>query len=244
MVGDGFPGEARPLDPTKLVSFTASGPKGEAKIANKPGDEPAATLKPDTDGVYVLGYRSTNSRVVLDGPKFETYLKDKGLETIVEDRAARKESQREGRELYSRCAKSVVVVGTATSATSQALTKPLGLPLEVIPITDLTDKTAASAGQEIKFRLLREAKPIENLLVEAYAAGDVKPTLKTRTDAKGEVTFKLDKPGMWLISTVSMHRAPAGQDAEWESIWSSLTFDLAKSEAETPAKTAPAKQQN
>ena len=42
----------------------------------------------------------------------------------------------------------------------------------------------------------------------------------------GRVRFRLQPGGMWLVKTVHMVRAPGGSNAEWESIWASLTFEV------------------
>jgi hypothetical protein len=36
----------------------------------------------------------------------------------------------------------------------------------------------------------------------------------------------LGQPGLWRISAVHMTRAPDGVDAEWDSLWASLTFEM------------------
>jgi uncharacterized GH25 family protein len=50
--------------------------------------------------------------------------------------------------------------------------------------------------------------------------------LRLRSDAKGRVTFKLPKRGVWLIKSVQMIPAPPASNADWESLWASLTFEL------------------
>jgi len=47
-----------------------------------------------------------------------------------------------------------------------------------------------------------------------------------RTDREGRVTFRLARPGVWLIKAVYMKEAPSGVDTDWESIWASLTFEV------------------
>jgi hypothetical protein len=42
----------------------------------------------------------------------------------------------------------------------------------------------------------------------------------------------MEEPGVWMITTIHMVRAAAGLDAEWESFWASLTFEI------PPAATA------
>ena len=45
-----------------------------------------------------------------------------------------------------------------------------------------------------------------------------------RSDADGRVAFRVHSGGMWLIKAVHMIPAAAGSDAQWESLWASLTF--------------------
>lgn len=47
-----------------------------------------------------------------------------------------------------------------------------------------------------------------------------------RTDSDGKASFELSQPGMYVINAVRMTRAKGRDDVEWESTWSSLTFEL------------------
>ena len=50
--------------------------------------------------------------------------------------------------------------------------------------------------------------------------------LKYRTFFSDEfIIFNLPKNGVWLIKSVQLIPAPAGSDADWESLWASLTFE-------------------
>ena len=56
--------------------------------------------------------------------------------------------------------------------------------------------------------------------------------LALRTGKDGRVRFRLPRGGMWLIKAVHMIPAPPASNADWESLWASLTFEL-------PAAPAP-----
>ena len=73
-------------------------------------------------------------------------------------------------------------------------------------------------------RLLYQGVPLEGALVMALSQAD-KPAQHARTDRDGRVVFPLDR-GVWLIKAVHMIPATAGSGADWESIWSSLTFKV------------------
>jgi uncharacterized GH25 family protein len=52
--------------------------------------------------------------------------------------------------------------------------------------------------------------------------------LKLHTDKDGRVVFRLNKPGIWLITSVHMMPRPLLSRGDWESFWASLTFELPK----------------
>jgi hypothetical protein len=48
-----------------------------------------------------------------------------------------------------------------------------------------------------------------------------------QSDRDGRAAFKIEEPGAWLVKAVHMVPAPAGSNADWESFWASLTFEIA-----------------
>ena len=54
---------------------------------------------------------------------------------------------------------------------------------------------------------------------------DASARIRIRSDKSGRVTLNLPKNGVWMIKSVQMVPAPAGTDADWESMWASLTFE-------------------
>ena len=48
------------------------------------------------------------------------------------------------------------------------------------------------------------------------------------TTSDGRVALPLEGARRWLVTAVHMRPAPAGSDADWESFWASLTFELAE----------------
>jgi hypothetical protein len=40
------------------------------------------------------------------------------------------------------------------------------------------------------------------------------------------VSLPLDAAGTWLVKAVHMTRTPAGSEADWESLWAPLTFEV------------------
>ena len=52
-----------------------------------------------------------------------------------------------------------------------------------------------------------------------------KESLRARTDKDGRIVLPVSS-GMWLLKSVYMERAAAGSGADWESVWSALTFKV------------------
>lgn len=239
LVGDGYVGESRPRDPTKLDKFVLATPDGEVKVMGKDGLDPAGFVRIGTAGTYVMGYRSKNTRVVLSGEKFEKYLVEKGLDEAAASRKSSGKTAEDGRERFSRCAKSIISVGDKTGS---GWDHEFKFPLEIVPSAD---PYTLHAGDSLSIKVLADGKPAENMLIEAWVSGKAGTAATARTGKDGTATFKLEQKGEWLFNTVKMTPVTeAGADVEWESLWASLTFDLADKPAETkaekPAEPVPA----
>ena len=174
-------------------------------------------------------YRSRPSFLELPAEKFETYLVEEGLERIVAMRRERGESAQAGREAYSRCAKSLVCTGPGEGA---GATAKLGLPLELVLERD---PSARARGEPLALQLLFQDRPVEGVLVGCASESEPGRELRARTDAEGRVRFEGVDAGVWLVHAVHMVRAEAGVDADWESFWASLTFEVSP----CPAPGAP-----
>jgi len=213
-VGQEWIGDPVARDTSVIEKFFVRDNSGDRAIAGFEGRDPAGLLRIEKAGGAIVGYRSKPQRLELPPEKFEQYLRDEGLERIAAIRAQRGESKKPSHEIYSRCAKSLLVAGDGATK----FDKPLGFRYEIVPL-----KMTADA---IEVRVLYESKPLAGVLVTAMHRDDASLRLKVRSDANGRVTFKLPKRGVWMIKSVQMISAPPGSNAEWESLWASLTFEL------------------
>ena len=238
-VGDGFPGEPVARNPQKLERFTSirADDGAETPIAGVDGKTPAGIVNFGQPGRYLLVFRSKHSFTSLPADKFESYLKDEGLQHIIELRKQRNQSAAEGKEAYSRCSKSLIQVDAfnakgdvGNTPTDPAVKLPgadrtTGLKLEIVAETSPFE---TRAGVDFSFKVLFDGKPLPNVLVRAQrkSAADRNAAQTVRSDADGLVSLKLADAGVWLISAVHMLPAGSGVEADWESWWASLTFEL------------------
>ncbi|MCC7293145.1 MAG: DUF4198 domain-containing protein [Phycisphaerales bacterium] len=227
-VGEHFKGEPVPRDPARIERFVMLGPEGERPVAGKEGDEPAGMTRAGQAGVHAIGYVTYGVHLELEAEKFESYLKEKGFDRIIEERARLGESKKAGREEYSRSVKSLVRAGDAGA---DGFDRALGLPLELAPVQN---PFAVKTGDKIAFKLLLNGKPLAGALVDAMSkrGESTTPPQSARTDERGEVAFTLGEPGTWLLCAVHMERSTS-EKAEWRSTWTSLTFETSVPSATT-----------
>jgi len=85
--------------------------------------------------------------------------------------------------------------------------------------------TLPAGTRELPLRVLFEGKPLAHAKLVAQCEGDPGRELAARSDAEGRVRLRLDRPGRWMVKTVHMVRPPGVPDADWESLWASLSFE-------------------
>lgn len=210
LVGQGFAGDTVPRDPERIEQFVLAASGGVAPVVGLRGADPAGTVRVGERGGATLLYRGAPQPITLDAAKFESYLREEGLEHVVQARAALGKSSVPGRERYGRCAKALLEVGGISGPGSQAL----GCPFEIVPLE--------AAGSTVPVQLLWKGAPAKGVLVHARRKEAPGQVWSARTDARGRVTVPLGASGFWLLTAVHMAPAPKGADADWISEWASL----------------------
>lgn len=226
-VGLGFDAEPVARDSKAIEAFFVAGPNGRQEVIGRDGFNPAGLFRVTAPGTLVVGYRSKPSPLKLDAAAFEKYLKEEGLERIVDARARSGRSAADGVEVFSRSVKSLLLAGDGPRDGHDRI---LGLTLELIPERH---PAALPADGRMPLRLLYQGKPLEGALVVALSQAS-KPARQARSDRNGRVVLAVDS-GVWMIKAVHMVPAPAGSGADWESVWSSLTFKASTTAAGTAA---------
>lgn len=218
-VGQNLIGDPLPRDSARIREFVVADSSGRRPLIGHDGDDPAGVLRVAAPGLLVIGYHSHPSVVTEASQQFERYLAEEGLDAIAAERA-RSGATDSVRELFSRCAKSLVLSGPAGADQAD---RALGFTLELVAERN---PYGARAGDELPVRLTYEGRPLAGALVVAINRDDPAGKLAARSDGDGRVRFVLPRGGFWLIKAVHMIPAPAGADAQWQSFWASLTFDL------------------
>ncbi len=233
--GDGFMGEPVPRDPARIESFELVGPRGTAPVLGRSGSV-TGFARPEAPGLHLISCHSGRFRNELPADAFEAYLREKGLDSVAKLRAERGERGRAGREVYSRCAKALVWAGDPSARHPAEGAPPsdraLGLPLEIVAEGN---PCGLRAGDWLGIRLLHHGSPLPGATIVALGQADPTRPIASVTDAEGRTRFRLTVPGAWMITSVHMIEAPRDAQADWESYWASLTFEVPGPEAQGAA---------
>src|SRR5262249_36515216 len=152
--------------------------------------------------------------------KFNQYLAEEGLDAVAAQRAQSKTTRAEAREQFSRCAKSLVVIGGDVNAAQHD--RALGFTLELVAERN---PYLLAPGDVLPLQLLYRGQPLAGALVVAMNRLDPAAKVSARTDASGRVRLRIGRDGLWLIKAVHMIAAPDRSQADWASYWASLTFE-------------------
>ncbi len=218
-VGQHFKGDTLPRLDDWIVRFDYHDATGLHPVPGELGDDPAGYL-PRVEGITVVAYQSRPNTVELKPAKFHGYLRDEGLEWVIEERERLGEQEQPVREWYTRDAKALI---EPAGAGGDGWSYQFGLPLELVP---LRDPYRLRVGETLPLQLLYQGAGLPGVLVVAYRDKAPEHKIRGRTDAEGKVALLLDGEGVWLIKAVHMIRASESDEGyQWGSFWASLTFE-------------------
>ncbi len=105
-------------------------------------------------------------------------------------------------------AKTAVTIGQASG-----FERPMPVSLEIVP---LKSPAALQAGETLPVRVLFQGKPLPDVEIKATHDQWQDPKemfpVQGKTDAQGEYTLRIDKPGRWLLAVY--HKTPYHDLAE------------------------------
>ena len=218
--------QERKLQLAKTPSFRlhTTGATSDLLAGAKDDALPAARFTAAQAGGYLVAMERNASFIELEAKKFESYLKDEGLERIVVDREKRDETEKPGRERYARCLKIYVPMG-AMPAGDDTYRKVVGHLLEIVP---QRDPATLRPGERLPVAVTFAGKPLADATIALLnRSGALTGAQRAKTDAAGRAEFVVWERGLWVVRMVHMIRAPAGdKQADWESTWGAYSFVL------------------
>jgi uncharacterized GH25 family protein len=226
-VGHGPFRQRSPIPLNRITRFEAIAPNGTAidlraslHLADSTEDGDVRFLNP---GAYVLVLETDDrAQSHLPAIRFNDYLKTEGLALALEQRERTHRMDAAGSENYSRHAKAIVQVGTADTGSQAAVTKPLGLPLEIVPERN---PYALPHPATLPIRVIYQGRPLPGALVKlTNLEHDAAPLEMHRTDLAGRATFNMPNEGSWLLNVIWTQPLSQSRETDFETIFSSLSF--------------------
>lgn len=230
LVGESFLGEPSEGKKNRIVQYVhlANGVKEDLAPGLSNDHYGVANVKLTTPGTHLIAFANTPKFLEMRADSFLLYLKEDGLDDIIQARQQQGDTLKRSRELYQRCVKTLIQAGNKPDNTFAANT---GMPLEIMPIQN---PYAMKPGQMADFQILFGQKPLPAVLVRYWnrTATNQLHQEQQRADAQGYVRFRL-RAGSNMVSLVRMvpYAEPTsagpravGPTADWVSYWGSLTF--------------------
>lgn len=238
-VGDGPLRQRSPIPLHRIARFDAVGPSGDAIDMRA---TLAATAKQDVvfdaPGTYVLTLGTDDHAYShQSAERFNAYLEVAGLTPALDRRVHEHEMHADGFERYSRAAKSIVLVGAPGSQAH--VTRPSGLPLEIVPIVSPYSEPRPAS---FPVRILYEGSVLPGALVKLIdLEQDLAVVDARRSDSGGVATFAMPRRGSWLVSVVWTKPLANASDADFATIFASLTFGVGATFEQLPGtdRTSP-----
>ncbi|MGX5219076.1 DUF4198 domain-containing protein [Pseudomonas segetis] len=223
-VGPTWPGVQTPRIDNLVNWFKAKDAQGEWNVAGRDRTLAVGNFTTRSPGATLVGMRTNSAHLELSASEFNKYLSEEGLTEVIKTRERFGLSDSPGRENFSRCAKSIILV----DGQSQGYDQQIGLPLELVL---QTDPLALDSDKPFGIQLLFNGEPLPNTLIKAQLKAEPPIELSATSDSQGRVTFKLPQEGLWLFNAVHMEPS-VEDDSDWESLWASLTVQLSNNNSE------------
>lgn len=222
VIGTHFDGFSSPYTPDEIDAFGLIDTAGTTPITGRFGDMPAGQFVAAQAGLSLLYHQTTASYVTYTKPeKFISFAVEKGFADVVARYQRQTAENFQLIEKYRRFAKSLVMVGSASGQDQL-----LGLEMELVA---LTNPYQQPVSKEFTVAVYESGMPRPGVQVTVFirhTPNDVEKKI-IMADSRGQVHLALLPGRQYLFDSVklqSIKDADTRKNAQWESLWASLTF--------------------
>ena len=226
-VGHGPFRQRSPIPARRITRFEAIAPGGAVVDLHESlrlgGTTEDGEFRLEDPGTYVLVLQTDDrAQSHLPSIRFNDYLKVEGLTPALEQRARLHQMDADGSERYSRCTKSLVHAGSSAEGSQEHVTRPVGLPLEIVPEAS---PYSVPRSATLPVRVIYAGRPLAGALVKLTdLKNDASPLEMHQTDRDGRATFPMPTSGTWLLNVIWTKVLPRSDEADFETVFSSLSF--------------------
>ena len=213
------------IDRKRILMMKSDGPNGQIDLKPLLGEAgDGADVAPvfAAKGVHVVVMETNHAVSDLPAGKFTDYAKTEGLTPVLKYRRRSGTTKSNGREIYSRRAKALIRVGEGNGLPDLRATRPTGLTLEIVPEKD---PYALGKSRILPIRVIYDGKALAGATVKlSNLSSDEKPIAVRKTDKNGKAVFRIPENGNWLLNVVWTKPISGRPDADFDTIFSSMTF--------------------
>ena len=206
---------------SETAGLKQSTPSGEQDI---PDVDDNPVLHPDQEGTWMIGYESVVNYIQIEPDIFNKYIFLEGYTNAQNAREQSGTQKTKGRERYTRYLKTILQIGEPR--TENAL-KPIGHRIEIIP---LKNPYSLHLNEDLDVRVVYEGSPLPNHKVMAtyisYSDIPEDYAQTVLTDQDGIARFRINQKAIWMIRSNVMIPRVNDPNADWESFWANLTFQM------------------
>ncbi len=219
--GDEFPKSDSLLGEFRIASFNQYSATEQIPLTGflADGKSLTAEMKAPSRGTVVLGLATKPRLVRLKADEFNEYLKEEGLLRVLEQRERRGETADAVVERYTKWAKAILAVGEGDDSWQ----KNTGMRIEIVPEYD---PCGIKVGEALSVRVFFDNKPLSGSTLVGARAGGPPRELEAVTDDEGRARLTISEAGRWYIRTIHMIRLVDDPETQWESFWTTLTFEV------------------
>lgn len=222
MVGESFTGEQWDLKKHKveLLDWHTATSKTDltSQIKNVKGFRLLQKLP--AEGTQLFAMKSNAAYIELPAEKFNEYLKEDGLDDVLEERKKKNLLNRPSTENYTRFTKLLLQAGNTKDDTYK---KNVGFRIEIIP---QSNPYTLKSGDYLQCLVLFEGKPLPHALVKVWSRLNNTTFLQNiYTEKDGMIKFPISTKGAWMVSTVKMISSDL-PTSQYHSLWGSLVFGI------------------
>ena len=220
--GMDFPNSLNPVTPDRVTQFILAGKTGKKDLTNLSVQENSliTTCTFEKPGTYVLAVALKPKKIKLTAEEFNEYLLHDGLPNVYEFRKKEGILDKDAIEHYAKYPKTIIQVGNQLDQTA---VKPLNLPVEIVP---QVNPYGLKLGDKLPISVFFNGNPLPNAeLAWSFPGQGEKFAGTVVTDKNGKVTIPLTKAGPHVIRLTHMEWVKKPTH-EWESFWTSLTFEV------------------
>lgn len=223
---DLFPKSESAIDPDRIAEFSLlqAGRRRRPAEYRVEGASLTTEVELSATGTLLAALTLHPRLIRLEPEKFLHYLLEEESHNVIALREQSGLRDSAGREVYTKYAKTILQPGERQD---ESFKQPLGQRLEIIPAVN---PCLLRAGDRLAVQALFEGAPAAGVRasIGCDQLNDGAYHSHARTDDEGWAEFAITAAGRWFVRTHLIRPHHKVETADWESHWSSLTFEAGR----------------